>query len=336
MTPEETSKRENRDAEKAKDDDDQRPRSVFVFAPAPLLTITIEEQGGVPDIHLHPGGQGFWIARMAASLGVPVTVCGCFGGETGRVAQALIERDRVSLRPVEVASANGAYIHDRRDGDPVPVAEMPSPTLSRHEIDELYSVGVVTGLDADVCVLGGPHGSHVLPGDVYMRLARDLAGHGKTVIADLSGDPLHAALEGGLYVLKMAHDEIQEDGFAEGESEEELIKGMHRLRDAGAANVVLSRSDQPALALVDDEVLMIHPPRLETIDTKGAGDSMTAGIAVALARGEDIRTGLRLGAAAGALNVTRRGLATGPGAEIEKLAGEVTLETLSDPAGSER
>jgi hypothetical protein len=23
----------------------------------------------MPDIHLHAGGQGFWVARMAASLG---------------------------------------------------------------------------------------------------------------------------------------------------------------------------------------------------------------------------------------------------------------------------
>ncbi|MEE3920581.1 hypothetical protein V2I01_27115 [Micromonospora sp. BRA006-A] len=33
-------------------------QKVMVFAPAPLLTVTIEQQGDVPELHLHPGGRG--------------------------------------------------------------------------------------------------------------------------------------------------------------------------------------------------------------------------------------------------------------------------------------
>jgi 1-phosphofructokinase len=33
-------------------------RSVLVFAPTPLLTVTIEDRGGEPDLHIHAGGQG--------------------------------------------------------------------------------------------------------------------------------------------------------------------------------------------------------------------------------------------------------------------------------------
>ena len=43
-----------------------QPR-VCVFAPAPLLTVTIEQPSsdrGDGEVHLHPGGQGFWIARL--------------------------------------------------------------------------------------------------------------------------------------------------------------------------------------------------------------------------------------------------------------------------------
>jgi 1-phosphofructokinase len=73
------------------DDHGRRPR-VCVFAPAPLLTVTIEtgSGSGTDEIHLHAGGQGFWIARLVAELGVDVVLCGSFGGETGRVARALV------------------------------------------------------------------------------------------------------------------------------------------------------------------------------------------------------------------------------------------------------
>nr|WP_232303965.1 PfkB family carbohydrate kinase [Pseudofrankia sp. DC12] len=52
-------------------------------------------------------------------------------------------------------------------------------------------------------------------------------------------------------------------------------------------------------------------PTFHLVDHHGAGDSMTAGITAALARGADMIKALRLGAASGSLNTTRPGLATG-------------------------
>ena len=73
----------------------------------------------------------------------------------------------------------------------------------------------------------------------------------------------------------------------------------------------MTRAEEPALALIDGDVVSVEPPRLEAADHRGAGDSLTAGVAATLARGGDLIDGLRIGAAAGAINVTRRGLATG-------------------------
>ena len=50
-----------------------------MFAPSPLLTITIEPGADRPEVHLHAGGQGFWVARLAATLGPEVTLCSALG-----------------------------------------------------------------------------------------------------------------------------------------------------------------------------------------------------------------------------------------------------------------
>jgi 1-phosphofructokinase len=55
---------------------------VAVVAPVPILTVTIEPSD---EIHLHAGGQGFWVGRMCARLGAEVVLCAAFGGETGEV-----------------------------------------------------------------------------------------------------------------------------------------------------------------------------------------------------------------------------------------------------------
>lgn len=42
---------------------------VMVFAPTPHLTVTVEGTSGGPEVHLHPGAQGIWQARMVRALG---------------------------------------------------------------------------------------------------------------------------------------------------------------------------------------------------------------------------------------------------------------------------
>jgi len=59
--------------------------SVMVFAPAPQLTVTIEQQHDRAELHVHAGGQGIWQANMITSLGAQVTLCATVGGEVGRV-----------------------------------------------------------------------------------------------------------------------------------------------------------------------------------------------------------------------------------------------------------
>ncbi|MDQ1516378.1 MAG: 1-phosphofructokinase [Actinomycetota bacterium] len=304
----------------------------FVFAPDPLLTVTVEAGSDGDEIHLHAGGQGFWVAQMIANLGVEVSVCGPFGGESGRVVRTLVGQDEhISLRAIETVGSNGAYVHDRRGGERVTVAETPPDPLDRHELDDLYGAALVGGLEARVAVLAGPGpwATPVLPSDHYRRLASDLRANGTPVLADLSGEPLTCALEGGLTVLKVSHEQLLEDGRVDKAGEEELVEALFELRRQGAEHVVVTRAEEPALALVGDAAVTIRPPRVEVVDHRGAGDSMTAGLAAGLARGTDMFDALRLGAAAAALNVTRRGLATGDRREIERLASHIELRSLS-------
>lgn len=311
------------------------PAAVFVFAPDPLLTVTVEAGPEKDEIHLHPGGQGFWIARMATALGAAATLGGPFGGETGQVARHLMEGTEVLLAPVAVAGSNGAYVHDRRDGDRAEVATMAPDSLSRHDLDDLYGAALTAGLDADVTVLGGPGpwDPPILPAGIYRRLATDLRANGKTVVADLSGEPMTEALGGGLTVLKVSHEELLTDGHATSGDVDSLVEAMLEVRKSGADNVIVSRAGDPALALIGNRVIEVTGPALEPVDHRGAGDSMTAGIAAGLARGLELAEAVRLGAAAGALNVTRRGLASGGRDQIEKLAEQFELRELGQARG---
>ncbi|WP_229402672.1 PfkB family carbohydrate kinase [Micromonospora okii] len=309
---------------------------VMVFAPAPLLTVTIEQQAATVELHLHAGGQGVWQTRMIAALGTPVVLCVALGGEVGGALRKLLSQENVTVRVIERLSGTGWYVHDRREGSRREIAENPGEPMVRHDIDELYTVTLTEGLRAPVSVLSGPAAPDVVDPDIYRRLAADLTANGGTVVADLSGAHLAAVLEGGVAVLKVSHEELLDDGLAEDDSVPALLDAGRRLRERGAASVLISRAGEPALALLDDDTaLQVHAPPLELAEHRGAGDSMTAGVASVLARGGDLREAVRVGAAAGALNVTRHGLGTGRAEAVRELAGRVRFTPLDGDSGSD-
>jgi 1-phosphofructokinase len=316
---------------------DERSPRVMILAPTPLLTVTIESGSEGDEIHLHPGGQGVWVARLAASLGVDVVLCSSFGGETGAVIRSLLEAWPIEVRAVTAAGSNGSYLHDRRSGERVAVAEMDPVGRSRHEVDELYGVAFVAGLEADVVVLGGPEKPgmdradvpEVVPLDVYTRLSRDVRNNGSRVIADLCGPVLEAALEGGIDVLKISDEELAITGEVGDITETLLLDAAARLVERGAGAVVVTRAECPSLALLDGVRYEIRGPQVEPIDERGAGDSVTAGIAAGLARGHSLPEAVRLGASAGTLNVTRRGLASGSRREIDLLVSQIEMIEVS-------
>jgi 1-phosphofructokinase len=81
---------------------------VAIFSPNPMVSIAIERfsADGGDDIHVHPAGQGVWVARMAAELGAEVVLCGFIGGEVGTVLRPLLEQMPVELRLVETTEAS--------------------------------------------------------------------------------------------------------------------------------------------------------------------------------------------------------------------------------------
>jgi 1-phosphofructokinase len=309
----------------------------MVFAPGPLLTVTIEPHGDNADLHVHPGGQGVWQSRMITLLGGRVELCTALGGETGGVLRCLLEAEGFSVQAVERASASGWYVHDRREGQREEVAAHSGAPLDRHELDELYNLALAAGLRAQVCVLSGVEDPDIVAPDTYRRLVADLTNNGVRVVADLAGDHLRAVLEGGVTFLKVSHEELLAAGRADDASPAAMARAVRSLHREGAHSVLVSRADEPALALLDDRLYQVEVPPLEVADHRGAGDSMTAGVAAALARGEDLLEAVRTGAAAGAVNVTRHGLGTGEVETIKALAERVRLTPLDhgdrgDPA----
>ncbi|MFD2237420.1 1-phosphofructokinase family hexose kinase [Aureimonas populi] len=298
---------------------------ICIFAPWPLFTITIEKLSDEGDeVYFHAGGQGVWVARMVAGLNGRPTLVGPVGGEASCVIEALVRAEGIELRGVPVKGANGGYINDRRGGDRKEVANVRPPRLDRHEIDDLHNAALAEGIRCGTLVVTGIPDGEVMPVETYPRLVKDLRANGVIVVADIAGSVLES-IEEGLTLLKVSHEELQAAGLAKSDDDASLMKAMEALRGK-AEHIVVSRAGAGCLALMEGRFYEAKGPEMAAHDHTGAGDSMTAALAVALSGGLDPREALRLATAAGALNVTRHGRGTGRREDIEAIVPSVLIE----------
>src|SRR5207247_2161369 len=103
-----------------------------------------------------------------------------------------------------------------------------------------------------------------------------------------------------------------------------------RLRSLGACTVVVTRGERSAFAFTPDGALEIVPPSLPRGHREGCGDAMMGALALALARGDTLDSALALGAAAGAANFLRRGLASTTRDVVEELLPRVGVRRIDD------
>ena len=311
-----------------------RASRVAIFAPHPLLTVAVEPRAGLDDVHLHAGGQGMWVARMAAELGALPIVCSFAGGETGEILEHMLSKLPGELRLAPTAGPSGAYVVDRRDNERKLIAHQVAAPPSRHEVDDLFSVTCAAALNAAVLVVCNPYPAESLPLEMYTNLVADARANGTRVLLDLSTPRLDYALEGRPDLVKINDWELAEYVYGPVSEPHEMRAAADRLHANGAATVVVTRAGAPAFVLHEGRELELVPPRFERGAREGCGDSMMGAIAAGIALGMTMPDALVQGAAAGAANFLRHGLGTGSADVVRDLVKSVELREpvhMADP-----
>ena len=313
---------------------DERTESACVIAPSLALSVMIEhdESGNGADIHLHPAGQGFWIARLLAQLGCRAVLCGPVGGEPGAVLETLVPMWGVEFAAVRTSRPTTCVIEDRRSGTAQEVARERKLTMHRHDVDQLFDSVFELALSTAVTVVTGRASETCVPLSFFQRLGEDLAATGVETVGDLHGPELGAFLESGrLSVLKISDEDLVEDGIVAEASDDSIGAAIRLLDRYDIGWLVVSQAERGAMVALNGRILKAKPPILRAVDHRGSGDSMTAALAAALMRDIDGETAVRLACAAGAANVTRHGLGSASAGLIEQLAEHVRIEPMEVP-----
>jgi len=252
------------------------------------------------------GGKGSNQAVAAARLGGEVSFVGYVGEDAyGRASVAMLEREGVRAEDVlfsESAKTGVGFVFLNEHGDNCIIVD-PGANHLLSPIDLQAKRSVIEQADIIVFQLEN-RVETILEG---MRIGKKA---GKTVILNPAPakPDLDELLAEATIVTPNESELLILNGMEPSNSltAEACKKLAGRLLAKGPEVVIVTRGEQGALLVTKDGIVESFPaPKVEAVDTTGAGDSFTGAIAVALAEGKDLRDAVHFACHVGAFCVTK-------------------------------
>ncbi|RSN37410.1 ribokinase [Amycolatopsis sp. WAC 04169] len=242
------------------------------------------------DTILSPGGKGANTAVAAARLGADVALLGAVGDDPyGELLKRSLTESgvdtgslRTSERPTGIA-----YITVTPDGEnSILVSPGANSALRPEDVD----------LDgAEIVVL-----SLEIPLETVEHAVAKAVETGVKTLLNLSpAAELSAKTLQGLDVLLV--NEHEAAFLLGGEAE------FPKLLDLGPKAAVVTLGAKGAAVVTADGVTEVPSPKVEAVDTTGAGDAFAGALATALAKGEELADAARKAVKVAAITVTRQG-----------------------------
>lgn len=273
-----------------------------------------------------PGGGGINVARAATRLGGSARTMFVAGGVTGARLTTMVAEEGIEAHPIEIADETREVVNvmERSSGSQFRFV-MEGPTLRASEwIAVLDTVAALEPAPRYLVASGTlPSG---VPDDFYGRLSRLAAERGIRLIVDTSGPPLRHAVGPGTFLIKPNLTEFRElTGGVAGPFTDFFLKGAaSALVAAGQTRaVVISMGAGGAIVATETGTRQIAAPTVSVESRIGAGDSMVAGIVVALQRGAALEEAALFGVAAGTAAVMTPGTQLCRREDAERLFDEM-------------
>ena len=280
---------------------------------------------------LDPGGKGVNASRVMLRMGRETIALGFVGGVTGDLLREKLDAERLlhAFDEVEELTRLNVMIYEREGGRRTRLY-LPGPHVCSDRVAALKT-RLAQAPSGGYVVFGGsvPPG---LPTDIYGDLVRWLATRGVHCIVDTSGSALAQVLEAKPALIKPNVEEAAEVLGRPLQNDDEILGGALELQRRGAQRVVISQGADGAIGVGPDGWWKARPPKIESLSTVGSGDSMVAGLAIALSEGGDLKEGLLLGTATGCATAVERGTKLCSRAEVDRLLSGVQVHPLRELA----
>lgn len=280
------------------------------------------------------GGKGNNVARVLARLGHTPVASGFLGGYTGRFIEAGLRAAGVEPAFVEVEGDSRICLTvvEQETGRTTEIRE-PGSVVTDADVDRLLTHVGSLAKTTDIAVISGslPPGA---PVELYAQLIGVLKSAGVFVALDSSGDPLRSGAAAGPDLVKPNRDEFADllnvaAGVGSTDPAHARLFGVVVPEDGF---VLHSQGADGALLMHRGGSYGARPPRIESVNSVGAGDALLAGFLHARSAGLDDPKSLAFAVATGTASALAESVGAVDPAEIERVRAQVAVSIAAPTA----
>lgn len=199
--------------------------------------------------------------------------------------------------------------------------------VSKEAVDELLDVVYGYFDDTSILVLDGSVPAGV-PVDIYKTIIEMANRRGIKTILDAANDLLLEGIKAKPYMIKPNIDELSAISKREIKTREDIISVSREIISKGVSYVCVSMGKDGAMLIGLDNVYVSPAMKVDIKGIQGAGDSLVAGICMAIDKGIGEEKLLAYGVAAASGSLLHEGTLLCEKEDFDKLLPEVVVNRL--------
>ena len=268
--------------------------------------LKVGEVNRAREVRVTSSGKAVNAARVATTLGGRALLATFLGGDAGRFVARELDAEGVAHEIVwaEDDVPTRTCVTLLPDVGPVTELVEEAPPVSEKDVVALEEVVNERLAEARaLCLIGSlPPG---VPDDAYARFAGAAREAGVPVLVDAQGALLRSSLAARPFIVK---PNLEEASAAlgldpDGDPKADALAAVDALVGSGARWALVSTGAWGSvLGDVEGNRWSVQPPRVEVVNPIGSGDSLAAGLLLAVARGASVPDAAAYGTACAAAN----------------------------------
>jgi len=280
-----------------------------------------------PSFIIKPGGKGINVSRQLSKLGLSSYNLIFSGGNDGKIYRDVLRKEGFEFSSVQIQDETrfaAIAIDESRN-------EMTSffssdPTVKKKECDEFINRLDRMIRNCDIVVFAGssPDGAEeIVPAGIELANKYD-----RVSICDTYGQNLVNALNNSPTIVHNNTDEIRTSLKLSLSNENEITSLLNSFYSKGIKRSYITDGPNHFYASNFDYLYKITPPKIDSVDTTGSGDSFVAGIIYGWHNNLVFEDSLRLAVSLAAINASTFEVSNANPVEAEKLSESVLIESI--------
>ena len=272
----------------------------------------------------YAGGKGIDVSKVLKELGIINKALGFVGGFDGEELEGRLVNEGISCDFVRISNETrtNIIVNDMKERNQT-IFSARGPEIKPYELMQM--IHKVEKLEnPEIVIISGslPPGIHP---EIYLKIIEIVKSKGAKIVLDTDGDALRESIHSVPDIIKPNVHELSRLAGTDLKEMADIINAARNTCEKGIGIILVSMGAKGILLISDKEQYLASPPKVNVVNTIGAGDSAVAGFIYGIASGKNHDESLIYAVAAGTATTLRPGSALCRREDFLKIVPQVKL-----------